>query len=87
MPENEESFWEDLRDEYRKELRHKWLENDLNLNAYTWDIVRRFIDDPHSSLEGLDQYASSGKFYEPQAVSRVDVRLAQSMASKQCTMQ
>jgi len=82
---NEDGFWGDLRDESQTELRHKWLERDLK--DYTWDIVRRFIDKPSSSLEGLGEYTPSGKFSELQTLVQADVLLAQSMASKQCTMQ
>jgi len=71
---NEATFWRDLRDDHQTELRHKWLERDLK--DYTWDIVRRFIDKPGSSLEGLGEYTPSGKLSELQNLTQVDVRLA-----------
>jgi len=58
--ENDTTFWDDLRKGDGMELRRKWMEHDLR--DYTWDIVRRFIDDPSSPLEGLGQYTLSGKF-------------------------
>jgi len=82
---NEDRFWGDLRDESQMDLRRKWLERDLK--DYTSDIVRRFIDKPSSSLEGLGEYTPSGKFSELQTLAQADILLAQSMASKQCTMQ